>query len=267
MSSRHLLHSFDKARLPLELLERPLFRGSGSQDIVQIDVARPDRRARHERFQLFTGAASNRVQVEGVDAKLRQLVLMVHEPRRRFETFVSNFRWRNKTPPANTVRTVKNGWFTENFTTDRKRHFLAGMDEAHLFIAQLPRGTSTVMGAHLALKSDEVRQAERGAFEKTIRQGEWFFVSLLPRELAEVEHEAKGSLTRVRREVGIAEAAGLRRLGRPHVADEVLLIGPRAYVRGRVRHPDHATLELRAWRRAIANTETFEQPVGVGFVD
>ena len=58
-----------------------------------------------------------------------------------------------------------------------------------------------------------------------------------------------------------------RRLGRPHVADEVLIVGGRAYVRGKVRHPDHATLELRAWRRALANTESFTQPEGIGFVD
>ncbi len=267
MNARHLITRFDKARLPLELLDRPFVRGAGAGDIVQIDVARPDHRQRSERFRLFTGADTNRVEVEGLDAHLRQLVLLVHEPRRRFETFVSNWQWRQQAAPANALRKVKTGWFVENFTADRKRHFLAGMDEQHLFIAQLPRGTSTVWGAHLALKSDEVRNAERGAFEPTIRQGEWFFVSLRPRELQEVEKEATGALARLRREVGIAEAAGVRRAGRPHLADEVLVISGRAYVRGRVRHPDHATVELRAWRRAIANTESFEQPQGIGFVD
>ncbi len=267
MSPRHLVTHFQKAQLPLELRDRPLFRGAGATDIVQLDVARPDRTQRHERFLIFTGADDNRVQVEGVDPRLRQLVLLVHEPRRRFETFVTTWQWRQKGEPPNVVRKEKRGWFVESFTTDRKRHFLAGMDEQHLFIAQLPRGTSTVWGAHQALKSDEVRAAERGAFEKTQRQGEWFFVSLQPRELAEVEAEARGSLARVRRDVGIAEAAGIRRAGRPHLADEVLVISGRAYVRGRVRHPDHATIEFRPWRRALANTEAFEQPTGVGFVD
>lgn len=205
------------------------------------------------------------MEVEGVDKHLQQLILMVHEPRRRFVTSVT--KWNARERPRNTVSEDKRVWYVENFTDDSKRHFLAGMDEQHLFIAQLPRGTSTVWGAHQLLRSDELKRAERGAFEKTVRQGEWFFVSLLPRELAEVELEAGKHLTHVRRDVGIAEAARLRRSGRPHIADEVLVLGERIYVRGRVRHPDHATVSLRPWRRAIVNTESFNQPQGVGFVD
>lgn len=259
-----LIRHFGKAGLPLELVEQPIVWGSGMRDIVQSDVARPDRRSRNERFRLFTGARDNRVEVEGLDKKLQQLVLMVHEPRRRFETTISKGPGRK---PSNVVREEKYFWVVENFTQSNKRHFLAGMDEQHLFIAQLPRATSTVWGAHQALRSDELRRAERGAFEKTVRQGEWFFVSLQPRELQEVEAEAQRKLSRVRRDVGIAEAAGIRRGGRPHVADEVLMVEGRAYVRGKVRHPDHATVELRPWRRAIVNTESFTQPQGVGFVD
>ena len=45
------------------------------------------------------------------------------------------------------------------------------------------------------------------------------------------------------------------------------MTGGRVYVRGRVRHPDHATVVLRPWRRAIVNSESFTQPQGVGFVD
>jgi hypothetical protein len=265
MTPHRLVTKFEKARLPLEVRERPLFPGRGMDAIVQLDVVRPDRRVRHERFAVFTGAPTNRVEVEQVDPSLRQLVLLVHEPRRRFETFVGT--WQSQARPPNAVRVAKNGWFVENFTESRKRHFLVGMDEQHLFIAQLPRPTSTVWGAHQVLKGDEVRNAERGAFERTVRQGEWFFISLLPREEAEVEREAARAPLRVRRHVGIAEAAGWSRGGRPHLADEVLLVGSRAYVRGRVRHPDHATLELQAWRRVLANTEAFERPAGVGFVD
>ena len=265
MFPRHLITRFEKARLPLELLDRPLFRGAGMADIVQIDVARPAGRVRHERFRIFPGSESNRVEALTVDANLRQLVLLVHEPRRRFENFVSKFQ--QQEPPTGVVKKTDQGWWIERFTVERKRHFLAGMDEQHLFIAQLPRPTSTVWGAHVALKGDDVRAAERGAFEKTLRQGEWFFISLLPHELVEVELAASGSLARIRRGVGIAEAAGFRRGGRPHVADEVLVVEGKAYVRGKVRHPDHATLELRVWRRALGNTESFEQPSGVGFVD
>lgn len=263
----NLPNHFSKAGLPLELFDRPFVRGLGTNDIVQIDIARPDRKARGERFRLFTGAKDNRVCVEHVDKKLRQLVLFVHEPRRRFENFVSNFRWSQRSPPPNAVRKTDRGWVTEHFTTDSRRHFLAGMDEQHLFIAQLPRGVSSVWAAHVLLKGDEVRNAERGAFEDTVRQGEWFFVSLRHGEREELERELQKFGARIRRHSGIAEAAGLVRRGRPHLADEVLVLGGRAYVRGDVRHPDHATLTFREWRRAIGNTESFTQPQGVGFVD
>ncbi len=260
-----LIRHFEKAGLPLELTSAPFTRGQGLTDIVQIDVARPDRRVRRERFRLYEGARENRVEVENIDKHLHQLILMVHEPRRRFVTFMS--KWNTPKRPVNTVRVEKNGWYVENFTDDSKRHFLAGMDEQHLFIAQLPRGASTVWGAHQLLRSDELKRAERGAFEKTIRQGEWFFVYLMPRELAEVELEAGKRLANIRRDVGIAQAANVRRGGRPHVADEVFMHEGRIYVRGRVRHPDHATVSLRPWRRAIVNTESFNQPQGIGFVD
>lgn len=265
MFTRSLITHFEKAHLPLEVADRPLFRGTGAGDIVQIDVARPDRRARRERFRLFQGARDNRVEVLNVDAKLRQLVLLVCEPRRRFEAFVS--LWQAPRPPPGTVRKVKTGYWVERFTSDRKRHFLAGMDEQHLFIAQLPQGTSTVWGAHQLLKSPEVTQAERGTFEKTIRQGEWFFVALKLRELADVEEALARKVTFVRTHAGIAQTAGWRRGGRPHIADEILVLNGRAYVRGHVKHPDHATLELREWRRVIGNTEAFDQPEGIGFVD
>lgn len=159
MDSRSLINHFDKARLPLELTDRSMFRGVGATDIVQLDVARPDRKVRHERFRLFPGAEQNRVEVLNLDRHLRQLVLLVHEPRRRFVTFVS--KWQQAKKPVNAISETRQGWHVENFTSDSKRHFLAG----------------------------------------------------------------------------------------------------------KVRHPDHATLELRPWRRALANTEASSQPEGIGFVD
>ena len=267
MNARHLIDRFGKAGLPLELLAKPLLRRGGSQDVFQLDIARPDKRVRTERFRLFAGAQTNRIEVEGVDRHRQQLVLMVHEPRHRFETFVSKWQWRQKQPPPNTVRADKRGFVVEQFTSESKRHFLAGMDEQHLFVAQLPRGTSTVQGAHQVLRPESVRVAERGAFEKTVRQGEWFFISLHPRELAEVELEVTKAPLRVHRQQGIAQAAKWVRVGRPHVAEEVLVLGDRVYVRGDVRHPDHATLTLRPWRRVIGNTEASTPMVGVNFVD
>jgi hypothetical protein len=57
--------------------------------------------------------------------------------------------------------------------------------------------------------------------------------------------------------------------GRPHVASELVQLREDArimeLVRGKVRHPDHATLELDGWRRVVMNTE--DRSVGSTWVD
>ena len=265
MSSSTLISRFAQAGLPLQVLERPLFGGRGQgQDIVQLDITRGERQRAAESFRLWPGASDNRVLVTTVDKPRQQLIVLVHEPRRRFEFEVS----RHQSPPrdARLVRETKWARVFEQFTNDRKRHFLAGMDEQHLFIAQLPHAAPTVWAAHVALKGDDVRQAERRVGGKTVRQGEWFFVQPTPAELLEVEDFVAKTPHRIARNVGIAQAAQLRRAGRPHDADEVVVIKERIFVRGHVKHPDHATLFLRGWRRTFGNTEA-SQPEGVYWVD
>lgn len=265
MSRVNLISRFAAAGLLLELAPAPLIRGVDVREIVQLDIARPDRSVRRERFRLWGGAQSNRIEVQGVDAHLGQLVPMIAEPRRAFQVA----QGKNVPVPrgARVVRRTGNMVFVEHVTDERKRHFLVGMEEQHLFVAQLPRPVSTVRAAHAALEGDDVRAAERGAFERTLRQGEWFFVWLGARELAEVEAVASKSTAPVQRKVNLAEAARLARWGRPHVAEEVLVLGGRVYARGAVRHPDHATVTLRPWRRALANAEQSAQPAGVLWVD
>lgn len=265
MDSKALIARFAQAALPLELSGAPLVRrGAGLSDIVMLDIARPDRRARHERFRLYLGAKGNRVEVEHLDPRMRQLVLLIHEPRRSYEVFVPKHAGK----PQRFVRAVKYGWFVEQTTDENKRHFLAGMDESHLFVAQLPRPATTVWRAHLALRGDAVRVAEKGALEPTVRQGEWFLVDLPPQEARELAALAGKSLAPIQRSRGIAEAGRIPRAGRQHVADEVLVVNDRVYVRGSIRHPDHATVTFRTWRRAVPNTETVAvQPRGVLWVD
>lgn len=94
-------------------------------------------------------------------------------------------------------------------------------------------------------------------------------------ELALVESAAKADKGRsVQRNIGIAQAARLNRAGRPHVADEVVVLTPdgredrpRIYVRGAVRHPDHKTVEFFWFRRTVPNRERFAQPAGVFWID
>jgi len=258
-----LVARFAQAGLPLTVLDGPLFGGRGQgRDIVQLDITRRPK----ESFRLWEGAPDNRVLVTTVDKQLEQLIIMVHEPRRRFEFEVG--RHAPKPDGARLVRETKWGSRVyESFTNDTKRHFLAGMDEQHLFIAQLPHSAPTVWAAHVALKGDDVRAAERRVGGKTVRQGEWFFVQPTAAELAEVEELVRARSTSIARTIGIAQAANLRRNGRPHVADEVVVVKDRVFVRGHVKHPDHATLFLRGWRRTFGNTEASSQPAGVLWVD
>jgi hypothetical protein len=185
-----LITRFAEARLPLELASGPIASrgGSGTAEIVQLDIARAaERRRRGERFRAWLGHAQNRVEVQGVDRRLAQLVLLVHEPRRSFEVEISRFA---ALPfGARIIREHGKRRVIQSSTTDRKRHFLCGMDEQHLFIALLPDPVSTVRAAHEALRDPRVTAAERGAPQATIRQGEWFFVPLSPSEARDVEAE------------------------------------------------------------------------------
>lgn len=258
-----LVSRFAQAGLPLEVLDRPLFGGRGQgRDVVQLDIVRQPRASVPEAFRLWQGAPGNRVVVTTVDKQRQQLIVMVHEARRSFEVELG----KHVPAPrgARLLRVTKWGARVfEQFTDERKRHFLAGMDEQHLFIA---RAAPTVWAAHVALKGDDVRQAERRAGGKTVRQGEWFFLHPTAEELVEVDEVARRTPHLIARSVGIAQAAQLRRAGRPHEADEVLVLAGRIYVRGHVKHPDHATLFLRGWRRTFGNTEA-SQPEGVLWVD
>jgi len=278
-----LTQHFAAARLPLELRLVPLVwdRWQRADEIVQIDISRePKRGARRgpmaapERFRIFPGHEENRLEVTGVDAALRQLVLFVDEPERAFE--VRHPKRAVLPEDAVIVREDKGAVWTRQWTVGRARHFLCGMDEAHLFIAQLPEAASSVASAHAALRDALVDALEESAPKATIRQGEWFFVALPEDEEREVAHLARKVL-RVARRIGIAEAARIQRVGRAHVADEVLVLtgayaasdgAARIYVRGAVRHPDHATIVLDAWRRVIPNREAIETPpVGVDWID
>jgi hypothetical protein len=38
-------------------------------------------------------------------------------------------------------------------------------------------------------------------------------------------------------------------------------------VRGAIRHPDHKTVRFSQWTNTVANTEAFDQPEGVKWID
>ncbi len=178
---------------------------------------------------------------------------------------------------------------------DMKDKFLCGHDERHWFVAGVPQEApvGTVRQAMESLKPLDVRRVERlvglagdarfrrknAAFR---RQGEWFF---LPSPGLQVERAT------IRKNEPLSRGAG----SKPHWVDECHRSGGEVvyvcrkfpngvsserykqllssrdgasrwdwramtrnalvFVRGRVRHPDHATITLHDWHRVVMNTE------------
>jgi hypothetical protein len=225
----------------------------------------PPRGARPERFVTRPGASTDELSVQAVDPALRQLVLEVREPRRAFEVHAR--RDQPRVTGIEILRTDAWGRWERHFTQATQRQFLAGLDEAHLFLAQLPRPATTVWSAHRILEGDSVRLAQGSAWEPTVRQGEWFFVSLLPRELGRLERALRRQPRALVQRQGLAAVANIARLGKQHVAAEACRVGERTYARGSVEHPDHATIVLPCWRRVLVNAEQLARPTGLQWVD
>lgn len=174
-------------------------------------------------------------------------------------------------------------------TPSAKRHILAGLDERQLFLAQLPRGVSGVREAHDILKSGEVTLAE-GRGIKAVRQGEWFFLEANGDEVRRLEDGLARNLLILERSVPIgpftdrsARMGGARRVrqfrGNPHTADELVVLPGSpvgngfpvrerdVFIRGRVRHIDHATVTFSAWHKVIRNAEANAGQAFGGWVD
>jgi hypothetical protein len=189
-----------------------------------------------------------------------------------------------------------------------KSKFLCGHDERHWFVAGIPEAApvGTVRQAKEALKPVEVRAAQarkrlkgearnRRKNAAFVRQGEWFF---LPVPGFVVDEKLVLTAEPLRRGNG----------GKPHWAEfcyrtggetvhvssrypngvtweqyRVILAGsptakrwgwrtmrrnPGVYVRGRVRHADHATITLNGWHRVVMNTEGQSRAMrNVAFLD
>lgn len=172
-----------------------------------------------------------------------------------------------------------------------KQKFLCGHDERHWFVAAIPESepVCTVGGAKIALKPERVRSRESllgvsraASFRRKnpafIRQGEWFFIPTV----------LKADPLLVIKNEPLSRGNG----GKPHWAEEcyrsggdtvyvsaryptgltveeykklpasernqgfnVMKRGAAVYVRGKVSHPDHATVTLNGWHEVLMNTE------------
>lgn len=190
---------------------------------------------------------------------------------------------------------------------DMKDKFLCGHDERHWFVAGVPEGAavSSVVTAKEALKPDLVRDLERGMkgsrrnrllrkTETFVRQGEWFFIpvpDVLANEKLVLHHEpirrgrgkphqceflyrVGGTTVYVCRQHpnGLTEAEYRVLLKRNPAAAKwnwrTMQRNPVVFVRGKVSHPDHATIRLDGWHRVEMNTENRSRATAsVAFLD
>jgi hypothetical protein len=309
MHQQSLVRRFAEAGLTLVLSSRPIVGGLGGRDagsIVQVDIQRKTNGSRrHEWFRIFPGAEENRIEVVGIDKKFGQVVVMIHEPEREFFENVLQrlIRDIDLTQPGWKANVAQKYGVKESDvvgsrgllsvrrrTTNQKRHMLMGLDERQLFIAQLPRGVSTVREAHVILKSGPVHFAE-GQGVESVRQGEWFFLEASKYEIQHIEDGLTRNLLVLETNVPIGPFtdSAVRGRGRnvrqsrgnPHTADELVVLpgipvatngfpvrGREVFIRGRVRHIDHATVSFPHWRKVIRNAEPNQgQASGVGWYD
>jgi hypothetical protein len=174
-----------------------------------------------------------------------------------------------------------------------KSKFLCGHDERHWFVAAIPETEPVhdVKSAKTALKPEEVRalvvpskHANKRKNKGFIRQGEWFFVPVEKPPILSWKDRILKNEPMVRNDGG-----------KPHYAEELIRYGgedvmvcrryrsgltdgeyaelisrqpdaknlgwtrmrrnPEVYVRGKIRHSDHATITLDGWHRVHMNTE------------
>lgn len=234
---------FDKAKLPIKIERDSVL---ANKDIFTMRIGIRGKTNRREYFSLYTGHEENDIRVIDVDSDRQQLLLLVREPPREF--FVENFN-----PTTGKYEKIK------RTTPDFMRKYLVGMDEAHLFISELPQEglINKVKDALKVLKPEYVIKREKDT-GRIKRQGEWFFIPVTPEELKLIEKNENF----IEKKKGIAPSG----FGNPHIADKVLHIKDKTFVKGKIYHVEHKTLNLHGWFSVLENLEV--SSVGrIGFID
>lgn len=282
---RHLIDKFKEAGLTLKILDRPMGRGAGQDQIVQIDIGRKmgGKMVRTEWFEIYPGKGNN-IQVLNIDKSSRQLVLLVDEPVREFDIRqrVTSPSRRKKVYEENRQRGEKiriegdELVFTSK-TSGNKRHFLMGVDERQLFIAQTKEGVSTVAQARRSLGSTVAFHEGKRRMTPG-RQGEWFMLETTSSQRDYIDKLIRETKTVIQKNKNIGDVMG-RPGGNPHIAAELVVVprveaaigftrrdgrlnlgsvpaqGRKVFVRGTIRHVDHKTIKYSHWREVIANNE------------
>jgi hypothetical protein len=216
------------------------------------------------------------LQVLDYDPKLKQMLLFVRSPRMVSE----------RTPISSRVSSVRQVRSSNknDMTTER---LLVGRDEMHWFVAGVTVSNNireafrllrpqavTVSAEKSGVKTKEWRKRKTKGF---VRQGEWFFVPI---------HFQENKDTIIHKNEPITRPTG----GKPHYVEEVvrkggetvymsgdILITEKEYKqlpnnerykyaqrtrgaivlgRGKVKHPDHHTINLVGWHEVHLSTES-----------
>jgi hypothetical protein len=280
----NLIKKFAEAGLTLKMSKDPI--GTTNEDVFGLDIKRAFKgNARSEFFSMWPGHESSIIQVQDINKDIGQLVLTVKEQKREFTEAVTAYwilkdvqkkgteEWLKERPDC----FIKGGTiYAKRTTPEGKRHILLGLDERQLFMAQLPRACTTVRQAHESLKAPILTTADGKQRGKTIRQGEWFFLNCTPEEEKTIREGLRRNTLFMKKSIGIGEATGTRQ-GKPHVADEVVTMPapklehgfstrgrPDVFIRGKVKHPDHATVSFSSWRKVIRNNEPVSSNGNIG---
>ena len=189
-----------------------------------------------------------------------------------------------------------------------KNKYLCGHDERHWFVAGIPESApvGTVRQAKEALQPREVQNAvarrhvsgkarNRRKNAAFIRQGEWFFLPVADMAVdesmvlkneplsrgnggkphwADFCYRTGGETVYVcsRHPNGVTSAQYKKILSGNRNAKnwgwQTMQRNPGVYVRGRIRHPDHATISLGGWHQVVMNTENQSRAMrNVAFLD
>jgi len=242
---KNLKDEFRKADLPVKVCGTPedfssriISQGSQESFLMDIRTQKGGKNERNEVFYLYPGKG-NDVKILDTNKKLQQAILRVEEPDRVLVT--KQHIW-DKDVRKYRVENV------EQQIVGGEKWFLVGMDEMHLFVAQLDRPASSVSEAHGNLRPKTLKNKSHAAFK---RQGEWFFTPADRKTLVRLDSLSE---TEIHRNVGLGRAYA-RLAGRPHIVDESAILDGIEYARGSVKHPDHKTKTLSNWHRVTKNTE------------
>lgn len=289
-----LVKQFGKIGLVLKVLKNPIGGRRANKDIFQMDIKRKVIGTRRfEWFEIYPGHKSNIIQILDVDNKLNQLLLLVKEAPREFEV-EERKSWSKERIEARRAQLQNNRTkFTEtdkffiikNKTFGGNRHFLMGVDERQLFVAQLKEGVTSINEARKQLGNTVV--FHEGARRMTpSRQGEWFFVRATEKQEEILDLLLKKKRIFILEKESIGKHAGRPR-GNPHIADELVVLPAKesiiveaqsskwakenkdltkvkaiypirqkeVFVRGCVRHRDHKTIKYTHWHQVILNNE------------